>query len=117
MKKCFSVLLYVILLTASAPLAIASTNNNLPLVGTWIRPTNGASFTAGSGILLTARATDSDGTVSFVEFFANTTNSSMLLGRAGSPTNVYNFVWSNAPAGTFELHAEAVDNGGARGIS
>lgn len=116
MKKYPCSWLYATLLMVSSPLALASTNNLAPVV-TWIRPTNGASFTAGSGILLTARATDSDGTVSFVEFFASSTNSSMLLGRAVSPTNLYNFVWSNAPAGTFELHAEAVDNAGGRGIS
>jgi len=52
--------------------------------------------------------------VSFVDFFAN----SNLLGRA-LPTseNVYSFWWSNAPAGTFRLHAEAVDDAGNRGIS
>lgn len=62
---------------------------------------------------MTARATDSDGSVSFVEFFANSTN----LGQAVSATDVYEFLWSNAPSGTFRLRAEAVDNEGGRGTS
>ncbi len=84
-----------------------------PPVVAWIGPTNGASYPAGSDILLTARATDSDGSVSFVEFFAN----SIKLGQAVSTTDVYEFVWSNAPSGNVQLHAEALDNDGARGIS
>jgi len=84
-----------------------------PPVVTWIGPSNGASFPAGSDILLTARASDSDGSVSFVEFFANSIN----LGRVVSATDVYEFVWSNAPSGNVRLHAEAVDNDGARGVS
>jgi adhesin HecA-like repeat protein len=90
------------------------TNNAVPVV-TWIRPTNGAVFAAGSSIVLTAQATDTDGTVSFVDFFAGSLN---LGRRSGTPSNeLYNLVWSNAPAGTFQLHAEAVDNAGGRGIS
>src|SRR5205823_7986818 len=90
------------------------TNNALPVVN-WIRPTNGAVFAAGAPIALTASATDSDGTISIVDFLAGTN----LLGRvSGTPTNsLYNFVWSNAPAGIFQLHAEAVDNAGGRGVS
>jgi hypothetical protein len=93
--------------------------NNLAPVVTWVRPTNGSSFSAGTAIILTARATDSDGTISFVDFFAAATSNAMHLGRVpGSLSNsTYNLVWSNAPSGTFQLHAEAVDNQGARGVS
>src|SRR5256885_6149238 len=82
---------------------------------TWIRPTNGASFPAGSLIQLTARATDSDGTVSYVDFYANSNN----LGRVtvASSNSVYNFAWTSAPAGTFRLHAESTDNDVGRGLS
>jgi hypothetical protein len=99
-------------LSSNAVLTVVTSNNVVPVV-TWIRPTNGSTFPAGSTILMTARATDSDGTVSFVDFFADSTN----LGRVVSSTNIYNFVWSNAPSGTFQLRAEAVDNAGGRGIS
>src|SRR2546430_953621 len=84
--------------------------NNTPpatnVVAAVIRPIIGSSFAAGSSIQLTARATDSDGTVSYVDFFANAMN----LGRVfTTPSNsLYNFFWTNAPAGNFELHAEAV---------
>jgi hypothetical protein len=84
----------------------------MPVV-TWVGPTNESGFPAGSDIRMTARATDSDGSVRFVEFFANSTN----LGQAVSATDVYEFVWSNAPSGTFRLHAEVVDNEGVRGTS
>ena len=84
----------------------------MPVV-TWIAPTNGTSFPAGSDIRMSARATDPDGSVSFVEFFANSTN----LGQVVSATDVYEFVWSNAPSGPFRLHAEAVDDAGGRGVS
>ena len=38
-----------------------------------IAPVNGATFTAPASITLTATATDSDGTISKVEFFNGTT--------------------------------------------
>ena len=94
---------------------LLSTHAALPVVD-WIRPTNGASFAAGSSILLRAGASDSDGTLNLIDFLAGTN----LLGRISGPllTNgVYSFVWSNAPAGIFQLHAEAADNDGDRGAS
>jgi hypothetical protein len=100
-------------LSSNAVLTVITDGTNAPPVVTWLRPTNGSRFVAGSTILLQARATDSDGVVNFVEFFANGTR----LGQVTSNTNLYNFVWSNAPAGTFQLHAEAVDSAGMRGIS
>jgi len=92
----------------------ASTNNVLPVVE-WIRPTNGAVYSADSPILLSANATDADGEISFVEFFAGAN----WLGRvAGRTTNSsYFLMWSDPPVGTFQLRAEAVDNSGGRGIS
>jgi hypothetical protein len=84
-----------------------------PPVVTWVGPADGESFPAGSDIPLRARATDADGSVSYVEFYAN----GIKLGQVVSSTEVYDFVWSNPPSGTYELHAEAVDNDGARGLS
>jgi hypothetical protein len=79
-------------------------------VVTWLGPAHGESFPAGSDILLTTRATDPDGSVSYVEFYAN----GIKLGQVVSSTDLYEMVWSNAPSGTFALHVEAVDNDGAR---
>jgi hypothetical protein len=70
-------------------------------------PANNATFTAPASIGLVASASDSDGTISRVEFFAGTT----LLGtELYSP---YNITWSSVPAGTYTLTAKATDNAGA----
>src|SRR5438477_1035649 len=53
-----------------------------------ISPTNNATFTAGADIPLEASATDADGSVAKVEFFADTT----LLGTA--TTAPYTFTWT-----------------------
>ncbi|MFL5730847.1 MAG: glycosyl hydrolase family 8 [Cytophagaceae bacterium] len=70
-------------------------------------PTNNASFTAGSTISISANATDSDGSISKVEFFQGGT----LLGA--STASPYAFTWTNVPAGNYSLTAKATDNGGA----
>ena len=55
----------------------------------------------------TAAATDSDGTVSKVEFFSGNTK----LGEdTGSP---FSFVWNSVPAGTYSISAKATDNDGS----
>ena len=60
---------------------------------------------------LEANASDSDGTVTLVEFFAGST----LLGS--DTTNPYNLTWANAPVGSFSLTARATDNSGAMATS
>ncbi len=70
-------------------------------------PSNGASFVAGANITLSANATDADGTISKVEFFAGATK---LGEKTSSP---YSFTWSNVSAGTHSLTARATDNAGA----
>ena len=66
-------------------------------------PANNAIFAAGAPITLQASATDTDGAVSRVEYFAGTNK----IGQATSPP--YNFVWNNAPAGLHTITARAVD--------
>jgi hypothetical protein len=61
--------------------------------------------------VLTAAASDSDGTVSKVQFYNGTT----LLGTA--TTSPYQFTWSNVPAGTYTLTAKATDDAGATSLS
>ena len=70
-------------------------------------PANGASFTAPASITMTATASDPDGTVTRVDFFAGTT----LVGSVTSAP--FTFTWSNAPAGGYSVTAQAVDNLGA----
>jgi hypothetical protein len=67
-------------------------------------PANNATFTAPANITLTATASDSDGTVSKVEFFSGP---SLLATALNSP---YNFVWNNVLAGNYSLTATATDN-------
>jgi hypothetical protein len=95
----------------SAPVHVTVTRL-LPVV-TLTSPTNGANFLIHENISLSADAsdpTDSD-TIASVSFYANR----RLLGTA--TTAPYSLVWSNAPAGLFELQAVATDSSGDKGAS
>ncbi|MBL3656946.1 glycosyl hydrolase family 18 protein [Fulvivirga sediminis] len=86
-------------------------SSNLPPTISLTSPTNGASFIQGSAITLEAMASDSDGSVSRVEFY----NGSVKLGEdASSP---YRYTWSGAPSGSYTLSAKAIDNEGATSSS
>ena len=63
--------------------AFGQLTNNQPLVVTWISPANGATFQPGATISLVARV-DTNSALSFVEFFAASTNQMMNLGRGMS---------------------------------
>ncbi|HEU5108879.1 MAG TPA: cellulose binding domain-containing protein, partial [Micromonosporaceae bacterium] len=80
--------------------------NQSPAV-TMTSPATGASFQAGSNIALAATASDTDGSVTQVQFFANNTP----LGT--DTTSPYTFNWQNVAAGNYVLTARATDNGGA----
>ncbi|MEM6766398.1 MAG: Ig-like domain-containing protein [Bacteroidota bacterium] len=69
-------------------------------------PDNGDIFNEGDNIVIEADASDSDGTVSKVDFFQGST----LLGTDN--TSPYSFTWANAPSGTFALTARATDDDG-----
>lgn len=77
--------------------------NKAPIV-TLASPVNGSRFPAGAAVTLTATATDPDGSIAKVEFYAGAT----LIGVAtASP---YQYVWGNALAGTYSVTAKAYDN-------
>jgi regulation of enolase protein 1 (concanavalin A-like superfamily) len=84
-----------------------TTPTNTPPVVSLTAPANGASFTAPATINLAASASDSDGTITSVQFFAGTT----LIGT--DTTAPFAFAWSNVPPGSYSLTARAIDNGGA----
>lgn len=84
--------------------------NYLPSV-TINSPQEGEVFAPGSVIRIGADATDADGTISKVEFFANDTK----LGESSAAP--YNFNWTNAPVGSYTLTARATDNVGASATS
>jgi phosphatidylserine/phosphatidylglycerophosphate/cardiolipin synthase-like enzyme len=80
---------------------------NAPPTVSLTAPQAGAAFTAPAAISLSAAATDSDGTVTKVEFFAGST----LVGTATS--SPYSATWSAVPAGSYTLTARATDDDGA----
>ena len=84
----------------------AATSNAPPSVSL-TSPTSSAKFTAPGSINVTASASDSDGTIASVKFYAG----SKLVGSdASSP---YGIMWSNVPAGRYILTAVAEDDDGA----
>ncbi|MDD5688550.1 MAG: FG-GAP-like repeat-containing protein [Elusimicrobia bacterium] len=80
--------------------------NNPPTVSiSNIAVTNGSNPPA--TVVISATASDSDGTISKVEFYNGTT----LLGTATS--SPYSYTWNNVFAGTYSITAKATDNSNA----
>jgi O-glycosyl hydrolase/sarcosine oxidase gamma subunit len=84
--------------------------NQLPAVAL-TAPANGASYVAPGVITLSATASDSDGYITSVNFFAG----GSLLGSSERPP--YTITWSGVPAGSYNLTAVAVDNLGGSSTS
>ena len=80
---------------------------NTPPAVTLTGPANGATFTAPASITLTASASDADGTISSVTFYAN---DSLIGSDSASP---YSVNWTSVPAGSYSLTAVALDDDGA----
>ncbi|MGB0525767.1 MAG: glycosyl hydrolase family 18 protein [Flammeovirgaceae bacterium] len=70
-------------------------------------PTNGASIELGASFTVSANASDTDGSINTVEFFAG----SAKIGEASATP--YSISWSPAQAGAYSLTAKATDNEGA----
>lgn len=87
-----------------------ATPNEPPAV-TLIAPASGTTYTAPANIAFQATASDVDGTVSRVEFFAGP---QLIQSDATSP---YQATWNNVPAGVHDLIAVATDAGGATATS
>jgi uncharacterized delta-60 repeat protein len=85
--------------------------NQAPLVA-MVSPAQGAVFQPGADVLLTASATDVDGGVQTLVFFANATPLGIQRGKGPNQTGTYSLVWSNVPAGNFALTALATDYAG-----
>src|SRR6185369_4528582 len=76
------------------------------------QPSNGSVFSVGNAIQLAATAADADGTIAKVEFYRGGTT---LIGTATS--SPYQFVWTNATAGSYSLTAKAYDNKNGTAVS
>ena len=80
---------------------------NTPPQVTIAAPISGATFLAGADIAVSANATDQDGSITQVDYYANN-------GLIGSSTTApFTITWSGVPAGHFSLTASATDSGGA----
>jgi Bacterial Ig domain len=84
--------------------------NNPPTVAI-TSPGNNATFTEPANLTLSANASDSDGTVANVAFYAN----GVKLGDDASAPFTFN--WNNVPLGNYALTAAATDNFGATNLS
>jgi hypothetical protein len=80
---------------------------NVPPSAAITSPSGGASFTAGATITIAASASDSDGTVTKVDFYSGAT----LLGT--STAAPYTLPLTNVSAGTYSFSVKATDNAGA----
>jgi hypothetical protein len=87
--------------------SVQAGQGNSPPTVTLTQPADGATFTAPASVSLAATASDSDGSVSKVEFF----NGATKLGEDTSAP--YSFAWGGVGAGSYTLTARATDNGGA----
>jgi Big-like domain-containing protein len=77
-------------------------------------PANNTAFPVSTPVALEATATDADGTVSQVDFYAN----GVLVGTDTTGMSaVFATTWTSAIAGTFSITAVATDSGGARRTS
>ncbi|MCX7871917.1 MAG: Ig-like domain-containing protein [Verrucomicrobiae bacterium] len=91
--------------TTNTPPAVAITN-----------PKDSSVFTAPADIVLTAEATDLDGFVKIVEFWANDAKLVTITNYPESmrPVFPYYFIWRNVKEGEYTLIAKATDNRGAQ---
>lgn len=94
----------------SSPIFISGPTNQPPVVSI-TSPVNNTVYTVGSPVIITAAASDPEGSVDRVEFYQG----SVLLGAIN--TLPYQFTWSNPPAGDYILTAKVFDTPGASATS
>lgn len=77
-------------------------------------PVTNSNYTSPATVLVKAKALDSDGTITKVEFFQGTTKiGEDLTGVSGE----YTFSWTNVAAGSYTITAKATDDDGATKVS
>ena len=90
----------------STPVHVTVNGANLPPTVTLGAPTVGQTFPVGSAVPLAATASDPDGSIAKVEFFAG----AALVATA--TTLPYTGIWIPAAPGTYAITAKATDNQG-----
>jgi hypothetical protein len=85
--------------------------NNIAPEVSLTSPTDNSEFEQGTPVVLSATATDTDGSITRVEFYAG----SHLLGIAAAAP--YAYTWASPGEGTHILSALACDNEGGTGLS
>ncbi|MFB9056871.1 BNR-4 repeat-containing protein [Mariniflexile ostreae] len=78
-------------------------------------PTDGAEFVEGTTITISANASDTDGTITKVEFFDGDGATNRLLHTATAAP--YTYEWTAAPLGARSILAKAYDNLGGAAVS
>jgi uncharacterized repeat protein (TIGR02059 family) len=91
--------------------AVVNNCKNIAPVVSLTAPANNATYTPTSKISITASATDSDGSISMVEFYNGNTK---LGSKTAAP---YTFDWNNVGAGIYSLTAVAIDNENSKKVS
>mgnify|MGYP003335559566 FL=1 len=84
---------------------VNKTGNNPPSIKL-DNPENNSYYKQNESILLTAKASDLDGTIEKVEFLSN---GNIISEDFSAP---YEYNWENVEVGSYELKAKAIDNGG-----
>jgi len=92
-------------------ISVAAQSSNLEPKITLTAPGDASEFTLGTNIVLKADASDSDGTVSKVDFYSD---GKKLASDAAAP---YEHTWAGAEVGDHEVYAVATDNNGAMAAS
>ncbi|MBB5767285.1 RHS repeat domain-containing protein [Xanthomonas euroxanthea] len=98
--------------TATTPITavtVVAAGDNPPSIS--LNDANGAPFFAPATVGLSANASDSDGSVTQVEYFAN----GAAIGSSG--TAPYAIAWAEAPVGNHSITARATDNNGKQATS
>ncbi len=88
----------------SSPVFIEGGNANIPPEVTLTSPEANSKFTNGTTVVLSANATDKDGSVNKVEFY----NGEEFIGESFS--SPYTYTWSNMAPGDYQLVAKAIDD-------
>ena len=92
--------------TTSSPVSV-TVNANTPPTISLTAPSNGTSFMAPASTTLAAVASDTNGSVTRVDFYAGST----LVGY--DTTSPFSVPWTNVAAGSYVLKAIATDSAGA----